>query len=189
MARARRKFADIIKISKTNGLAREAIKFFKLLYKIEQEARDKNLSTKERYDLRQKRSVPILESFKNWLDTYLTKTSPQSKIHEAIRYSLANWEFFNNYLKEGLIEIDNNLLENAIRPFAVGRKNWLFNGSPEGAKAGAIFYSLIETCKANNIEPFEYFCNMLYRIRECQDNDDYRKLLPHNIQFIKPPAM
>lgn len=71
----------------------------------------------------------------------------QSKIGEAIRYTLSNWEFLNNFLKDGRIEIDNNLLENAIRLFALGRKNWMFNGSPSDAKAGAIFYSLIETCK------------------------------------------
>jgi transposase len=127
MAHARRKFADIIKITKTNGLAHEAIKFFKSLYKIEKAARDKNVSAEERYKLRQKESVPILETFKNWLDIHLTKTSPQSKIYEAIRYSLANWDFLNNYLKDGRIEIDNNLLENAIRPFAVGRSYAEYN--------------------------------------------------------------
>jgi transposase len=105
----------------------------------------------------------------------------QSKIGEAIRYTLSNWELLSNYLKDGRIEIDNNLLENAIRPFAIGRKNWLFHGSPAGAKAGAIFYSLIETCKVNNVEPYKYLCAMLNRIRECVTDDDYHKLLP---QFI-----
>lgn len=189
MAHARRKFADIIKIAKTHGLAQEAIRFFKSLYKIEKEAREKNLSPQERHTLRQEESVPILEAFKTWLDTHLTKTSPQSKIYEAIRYSLANWAFLNNYLKDGRVEIDNNLLENAIRPFTLGRKNWLFSGSPEGAKAGAIFYSLIETCKANNIEPFKYFCTMLHRIRHCQTDGDYQKLLPYNIQFTETAAV
>lgn len=183
MAHARRKFADIIKITKTNGLAHEAIKFFKALYKIEKEARDKNLSAEERYFLREQKSASILESFKHWLDIHLTKISPQSKIYEAIRYTLSNWKFLNSYLKDGRVEIDNNLLENAIRPFALGRKNWLFNASPNGAKAGAIFYSLIETCKANNVEPFKYFCTMLHRIRDCQSESDYSKLLPQNIHF------
>jgi transposase len=107
----------------------------------------------------------------------------QSKIGEAIRYVLSNWDFLINYLKDGRVEIDNNLLENAIRPFALGRKNWLFNGNPSGAKAGAIFYSLIETCKANNIEPYNYFCSMLHRIRLCQTENDYRKLLPQFFQI------
>jgi len=85
-------------------------------------------------------------------------------------------------LQDGRIEIDNNLIENAIRPFALGRKNWMFNASPSGAKAGATFFSLIETCKANNVEPYKYFCGMLNRIRHCKTEDDYCKLLP---QFIK----
>ena len=97
--------------------------------------------------------------------------------------SLNNWVELTNYLKDGRIEIDNNLMENAIRPFALGRKNWLFSGSPSGAKAGAIYYSLIETCKANNIEPYKYFCTMLHRIRLCRSDDDYRKLLPQFIQI------
>lgn len=189
MAHARRKFADIIKITKTNGLAKEAIKFFKSFYKIEKEAQEKNLSPEERYNLRQQKSVTLLESFKDWLDAHLTKTSPQSKIYEAIRYSLANWDYLNNYLNDGRIEIDNNLLENAIRPFALGRKNWLFSGSPEGAKAGAIFYSLIETCKANNIEPYKYFCAIFQHIRDCQTDEDYKKLFPQNIQFTDAPTV
>lgn len=182
MAHARRKFADIVKVTKTNGLAHEAIKFFKALYKIEKEAREAGLSPEKRFALRNEKSEPILTAFKTWLDTYLTKTPVQSKIGEAIRYTLSNWELLNNYLKDGRVEIDNNILENAIRPFAIGRKNWLFMGSPSGAKAGAVFYSLIETCKANNIEPYKYFCAMLNQLRECVTDDDYRKLLP---QFIR----
>lgn len=183
MAHARRKFADIVKISKTHGLAHEAIKYFRALYKVEKEAREKNLLAHERFILRDEKSRPILTSFKTWLDTHLTKIPVQGKIGEAIRYALGNWELLNNYLKDGRIEIDNNLLENAIRPFAVGRRNWLFMGSPSGAKAGAIFYTLIETCKANNVEPYKYFCAMLHRIRECVTDDDYRKLLPQFIQL------
>lgn len=183
MTHARRKFADIIKITKTNGLAHEAIKFFKALYKIEKDAREDNLSAQDRFALREEKSRPLLILFKTWLDNHLTKTPVQSKIGEAIRYTLTNLELLNNYLKDGRIEIDNNLLENAIRPFAVGRRNWLFMGSPSGAKAGAIFYSLIETCKANNIEPYRYLCAMLHRIRESVTEEDYRNLLPQFIQI------
>lgn len=182
MAHARRKFADVIKISKSKGIAHDAIKFFKSLYKIENEARNKNLKPQQRFLLRQEKSIPVLTAFKSWLDSHLTKTPIQSKIGEAIRYALSNWEFLNNYLLDGRIEIDNNLLENAIRPFALGRKNWMFNGSPRGAEAGAIFYSLIETCRANKIEPYKYLCAMLNQIRFCKSQDDYKKLLP---QFIE----
>ena len=180
-AHARRPFAELVKIAQAPGLAHQAIAFYRKLYAIEDEARKNNLSSEERFELRKKKSMPILESFKKWLDHHLTKTSEQGKIGKAIRYCLSNWTELNNYLKDGRIEIDNNLIENAIRPFALGRKNWLFMGSPAGAKAGAIFYSLIETCKANNIEPYKYLCAMLNRIRECVTDDDYHKLLP---QFI-----
>lgn len=182
MAHARRKFADVVKISKSNGLANEALKYFRLLYKIEKDLREKNSSSQTRFDIRKEKAEPILISFKTWLDTHPTKTPEQSKIGGAIRYALSNWQALTSYLKDGRIEIDNNLLENAIRPFALGRKNWLFAGSPAGAKAGAILYSLIETCKAHSVEPYKYFCAMLHRIRLCKSDEDYRRLLP---QFIE----
>jgi transposase len=182
-AHARRPFAELVKLNKNTGLAAEAIKFYRKLYKIEKTAREKNLSAEARHNLRQEQSKPVLDAFKIWLDHHLTKTSDQGKIGKAIRYCLNHWVELNNYLKDGRIEIDNNLIENAIRPFALGRKNWLFMGSPAGAKAGAIFYSLIETCKANNIEPYQYLCVMLNRIRACVDEDDYRNLLPQFILF------
>jgi transposase len=181
-AHARRPFAELAKTNKNSGLAHEALKFYRKLYAVEKEARDNQFSPNERYQLRKDKSEPILAAFKKWLDHHLPKTSEQGMIGKAIRYCLSHWNELNNYLKDGRIEIDNNLVENAIRPFALGRKNWLFNGSPTGAKAGATFFSLIETCKANNIEPYHYFCSMLNRIRGCVSDDDYRKLLP---QFIR----
>lgn len=180
-AHARRPFAELVKLSK-NGLADEAVRFYRKLYAVEKEARENNLSSEQRYLLRKEKSTPILNAFKKWLDLHLVKTSEHGKIGKAIRYCLSNWVELTNYLKDGRIEIDNNLIENAIRPFALGRKNWLFSGSPEGAKAGAIFYSLIQTCKANHVEPYQYFCAMLNRIRECHSEEDFKKLLP---QFIE----
>lgn len=182
-AHARRPFAELAKSNKNTGLAHEALKFYRKLYAIEKDARDNELSAEARYQLRLEKSVPILNAFKKWLDHHLPKTSEQGAIGKAIRYCLSHWNELNNCLKDGRIEIDNNLVENAIRPFALGRKNWLFNGSPAGAKAGAIFYSLIETCKTNNIEPCKYFCTMLHQVRRCKSEDDYRKLLPQFIQF------
>ena len=86
-------------------------------------------------------------------------------------------------MKDGRVEIDNNLCENAIRPFTLGRKNWLFMGSPAGAKAGATFYSLIETCKANKIDPQQYLIQMLHKIRLCKTEEDYQALLPQNLNL------
>ncbi len=182
-AHARRPFAELAKSNKNLGLAHEALKFYRKLYAIEKEARDNELSAEARYQLRLEKSVPILTGFKKWLNHHLPKTSEQGAIGKAIRYCLSHWDVLNNFLKDGRIEIDNNQVENAIRPFALGRKNWLFSGSPAGAKAGATLFSLIETCKANNIEPYKYFCAMLNRIRQCTTNDDYYKLLPQFIQI------
>lgn len=182
-AHARRPFAELAKLNKGTGLAAEALKFYSKLYKVEKIARENNLSADSRHELRQEQSKPVIDNFKIWLDHHLTKTSEQGKIGKAIRYCLNHWNELNNYLKDGRIEIDNNLIENAIRPFALGRKNWLFMGSPAGAKAGATFYSLIETCKANNIEPYQYLCAMLNRIRKCVTEGDCRKLLPQFIQL------
>lgn len=182
-AHARRNFADLVKLSKTPGLATQGVTFYKKLYKIEKYARENNLTPGQRYELRKKESEPILDAFKQWLDHQLTKTSEQGKIGKAIRYCIKHWPQLTNFLKDGRIEIDNNLLENAIRPFAIGRKNWLFMGSPVGARAGARFYSLIETCKANNKDPQKYLTQMLHKIRLCKAEDDYQKLLPQNIQL------
>jgi hypothetical protein len=96
-------------------------------------------------------------------------------------YVLNHWEALTNYLKDGCLDIDNNKIENLIRPLALGRKNFLFMGSPSGAKAGAIFYSLIATCIENGIKPYQYFCMMLNQIRLCKTENDYRLLLPNNI--------
>lgn len=181
-AHARRPFAELAKTNKTSGLAHEAIKFYRKLYSVESEARESQLTPENRFALRQEKSVPVLYAFKKWLDHHLPKTSEQGAIGKAIRYCISHWLELNNYLKDGRVEIDNNLIENAIRPFALGRKNWLFNGSPAGAKSGATFYSLIETCKANNVEPYQYFCAMLNRIRKCATEEDYLKLLPQRIQ-------
>jgi transposase len=182
-AHARRPFAELVKTHKTIGLAHDAIKFYRKLYAVEKEARDNQLLPKARHQLRHEKSIPVLETFKKWLNYHLPKTSEQGAIGKAIRYCVGHWAKLNNYLLDGRIEIDNNLVENAIRPFAVGRKNWLFNASPSGANAGAILYSLIETCKANNVEPYKYLCAMLHRIRHCVTEDDYQKLLPQYISF------
>ena len=183
LAHARRPFAEFAKLSKKSGSGYEALSHFQKLYAIEKQARENHFSAQARYELRQSKAPPILAEFKEWLENRLLKTPEQGKLGQALRYCLTHWTNLTHYLKDGRIEIDNNLIENAIRPFAMGRKNWLFAGSPSGAKAGAILYSLIETCKANNIEPYRYFCAMLHRIRHCKTDEDYRQLLPQFIQI------
>lgn len=181
MAHARRPFAQLAKLSKKEGLAIKALEYFKSLYAIEAYARDNQLSHDGRHKLRNEKAPPILDEFKTWLLHHSPKVPKQHQLGKAIFYVLNHWQALTNYLKDGQLEIDNNKIENLIRPLALGRKNYLFMGSPEGAKAGAIFYSLIATCTANRIEPYHYFCSMLHQIRFCKSEEDYRKLLP---QFI-----
>ena len=183
MAHARRPFAELAKISKKTGLALDAIKYFQRIYVIEKYAHENNLSHQQRYELRNQKAIPVFDEFKKWLETHLTKVPKQHKLGQGIHYVLRHWKELTAYLKDGRLEIDNNPVENLIRPLALGRKNWLFAGSPSGAKAAAIFYSLITTCQMNNIEPYRYFCKMLHQIRLCKTDENHQKLLPQFIQI------
>lgn len=181
MAHARRPFAELVKISKQTGMAHQMVAYMAKLYQVESHAKKHSYTAEKRHEMRQEKSVPILAAMKIWLDKNLTRTPKQGKLGNAIRYMLARWTELTNYLLDGRLEIDNNLAENSIRPFAVGRKNWMFAGSPRGAEASATLYSLIMTCKANNIEPFEYFNKMLPRLRSCETEQDFEALLPFNL--------
>ena len=179
-AHARRKFFDIVKITKQEGKAHEIIKKIKKLYKIEKYARINKLSPEKRKTLRDKKSKPMLDKIKKWLEKNYVKTAPKSMLGKAMAYTLNNWQSLTKYLDNGILEIDNNLAENAIRPFALGRKNWLFSNNERGAKASAIIYSLIETCRKNDIESYAYMKNILIKLPYCKTTDDYEKLLPQN---------
>ena len=183
MAHARRPFAELAKASKKEGLAFEGLSYFEGLYGIEKYARENHLTFEERFQLRKEKAPPLLDNFKHWLLQNINKIPKQHTLSKAMQYSLNHWNELTAYLKDGRLEIDNNAVENLIRPLALGRKNFLFMGSPEGAKAAALFYSLIATCKANHIEPYQYFCAMLHKIRACKTQEDYKKLLPYSIQF------
>ena len=181
-AHVRRKFMDIIKISKAKGKAFEAILMIRKLYTIEKEARVKFLDFTERQALRQEQALPILEELKAWLDNTIQHVPPQSEMAKAISYTLNQWAALIVYVNHGEVEIDNNLVENAIRPFALGRKNWLFMGSETGARAGAIFYSLLNTCKINLVEPYAYFKYILDQLPRCKTDEERRALLPQFVQ-------
>ena len=180
-AHARRKFMDIVKTSKTPGKAHEAVLMIRKLYAVETTARDQCLNHQQRYDIRHELSLPILNDLKLWLDKTKQQVPPQSHIGKAIAYSLNQWLHLITYIHHGEVEIDNNHIENTIRPFAIGRRNWMFMGSVRGAQAGAIIYSLMATCKVHYVEPYAYFKYILDQLPRCKTNDDYLKLLP---QFI-----
>ncbi|MBU1161502.1 MAG: IS66 family transposase [Proteobacteria bacterium] len=188
-AHARRNFVNVIKAKKKNrskqiqpkSLADEALEFIGRLYQIENEANIKNLEPIQIYQLRQKKAKPVLEAFKTWLSSKQQITPPKGLLGKAINYTLNHWEKLIVYIEDGRLSPDNNAAENAIRPFVVGRKNWLFAGHPNGAEAGATFYSLVETAKANGLEPYNYLRYIFEKLPLTQTDQGYKNLLP---QFV-----
>lgn len=183
MAHARRKFADICKAAGKKGkkgLAGQAVRYFKALYKTEKKARLQNLNDAEIKQLREVESAPVLEEFKKWLDAHAPKVPPTSLLGQAIQYTRNLWPRLIRYLEEGFLQIDNNQNENEIRPFVVGRKNWLHCATPKGAQANAVFYTLISTAKANGWEPYAYLRFLFEGLLAPEDDIDYEVLLPLN---------
>jgi len=162
MAHARRKF-DQAKDSDRER-AEQALKLFQSLYEIEREAREQDLSYDERKILRQNKSIEKLQELETWLKENIIQVLPKSAIGGAIAYTLNLWPRLIRYTQDGRYEIDNNLVENSIRPVALGRKNYMFAGSHEGAKRAAMMYSFLGTCKRNNVEPFAWLKDVLTRI-------------------------
>jgi transposase len=188
-AHARRKFVKVSQVRKKHrskrvnpkSLADEALGYIGKLYQVEKDARRRRLDVSRIYDLRQEKAKPILEAFRIWLDTKQSLTPPKGLLGQAISYTLSNWEKLIIYIEDGRLAPDNNLVENAIRPFVVGRKNCLFAGSPDGAKASAIFFTLIETAKANGLEPYAYLRHIFEKLPIVQTEQDLKDLLPQNI--------
>lgn len=186
---ARRNFMDVVKSRKKNrggkepakGLADEALDFIGNLYAIEKQARDQELSYDEIYQLRQQESKPILGQFKVWLEAKQMLTPPKGLLGKAIQYALNNWEKLIVYIEDGRLKPDNNMPENALRPFVLGRKNWLFAGAPRGAEASATFFSLIETAKANGHEPYAYLRYIFEKLPLAVTAENYEALLPWNL--------
>jgi transposase len=182
MQHCRGKFVEVIKIAnqKRTGAADMAVKFIQKLYVIEEHAKKNKLSTDEIYELRQEKSKPICDEFKVWLDDTRPRVPPESKLGEAITYAVNQWEMLILYLSDGKIEIDNNSTERLIKPFALGRRNWLFSGNEEGAEASAGIYSLRATCEVNDVEIYDYFCYVLTKIPYAETENDFLALLPYN---------
>ena len=175
---SRRKFYDAAKNTGDSSGANSALGFIGQLYKIEKQAREQQLSHEDIRRLREKEARPVLDSFRAWLDDRVHHVAPKSLLGKAIKYALNEWTKLLVYLQDGRIPIDNNLVENAIRPFVVGRKNWLFSGSPDGASASAAFYSLIETAKACGHEPYWYLRHLFEQLPLTKTREEMRSLLP-----------
>lgn len=179
-AHARRKFVEAKKAQPKgkSGRADKALAYISKLYAVEK--RCAHFSSRERHEHRQQDSVLLLIEFKQWLDDTQQKVAPKNTLGKALNYTLKYWEELSRYIGNGNWPIDNNLAENAIRPFVVGRKAWLFSNSQRGAKASANLYSLIETAKANHCEPYQYLSWMLNHLPSTP-SASIEKLMPWNM--------
>jgi len=182
MAHARRRFNDAVKAqgrNKKRGQAHRGLSLIRKLYRLERAAR--KLTPDERYAHRQKQARPILDEIRCWLDDALPQVSPSSATGKALSYLHNEWNYLTRYLDDGRLEIDNNGAENAIRPFVLGRKNWLFSDSVKGVKASANLYSLIETAKANGLEPYAYLRYVFTKLPKAETVEAIEALLPGNL--------
>lgn len=183
MAHARRKFIDAQKVQGKGkvGKADWAINQIQKLYAVEKQIKEKTIG--ERFALRQEKSVPLLLQFKDWLDKSTVAVLPKSAIGSAIYYCLNQWDKLMAYVQDGHLQIDNNRAERAIKPFVIGRKNWLFSASAAGARASATIYSVIETAKANGLEPLSYIQLLLEELPRRQPDESLDDLMPWTVKY------
>jgi len=183
MAHTRRKFDEALKAQgkidpekQKQTLAAIGLRQILALYRVEREIR--LLSDDQRQAVRQLRSEPLLKTLRQWLDEKLPLVPPKSALGKALNYTHKQWDRLTVYVDDGRLRIDNNLTENAIRPFVVGRKVWLFCDTVAGAKASANLYSLIETARANGIEPYAYLKLIYGELPAAKNVEQIEKLLP-----------
>jgi len=187
-AHCRRKFTEALKAQSASQKRKRSLKesqalrglgFIQKLYQIERQAVGK--SPAERQKLREERSEPVLEAMRRWLDEALPRVPPQSLTGKALSYAHSQWPKLVRVLRDGRIPLDTNLVENAIRPFVVGRKSWLFADTVQGAEASANLYSVIETAKASGLEPFAYLRHVFTELPRATTLAEIEALLPGNL--------
>jgi transposase len=135
-----------------------------------------------------KHSVPLLNAFKAWLDDQAPKVLPESLLGKAISYTRNQWEYLSRYVTDGRAPVDNNVLERDVRPFATARKSWLFSDTVAGAKASAMVYSLMLTCRACQVEPYAYLLHVLTELPQRAPDADVTDLLPFNYARRQTPT-
>ena len=186
---ARRKFTDAKKGEakpgkklQNNKVSKADVALGKIrkLYVIEDEI--KSLTAREKQHQRQQRSKPLLDDLHGWLEKNITRLMPGSLTHTAMNYALNQWPKLVVYCEDGHLNISNAAAENAIRPFTIGRKNWLFADTPKGARASAMYYSLIESAKANGLEPFDYLSHILKELPYADTVEKLEELLPWTVK-------
>jgi len=180
-AHARREFEKALDNDRER--AEKAMNWIQDLYAVERQARDEELSPAQRKELRLARSLPVINKLGMWIHAEVLAVLPKSQIGKAMAYAAKRWDALSAYLHDGLLEMDNNLVENTIRPLALGRKNYLFAGSHKGARRAAMVYSLLGTCKLHGVNPTKWLTHVLANILQTKYND-VRTLYPQN--FSQP---
>lgn len=176
-AHVRRRYFDIVSQPGASPLAHDALAFIGAIYRIE--AQLKHAPADERRAVRQEQTVPLLGQFYDWLRAHQPSLLPRSALGQAFAYTLSNWPALLRFTGDGILAPDSNLIERSIRPVAVGRKAWLFAGSGRGGDAAAVAFSLIESCKLADVEPYAYLRDVLQRLDEHR-MDRLHELLPFN---------
>jgi len=184
MAHGRRKFHDLY-VNHRSEVAEEALRYFVALYEVEREARELKLDAEGRRRLRQQRSKPIAEALRQWLIRQRGQVPDGSATAKAIQYCLGRWAALTRFLEDGDLPIDNNHIENRIRPVALGRSNWLFAGSLRAGQRAAAIMSLIQSAKLNGHDPYRYLKDVLERL-PTQPASKIEELLPHRWQSTQP---
>lgn len=183
-AHVRRRFVEAVRVQPKGkrGRADEAVDLIGKLYGIERDYKD--ATDEARLLARQQLSVPALAALKAWMDKTLPTVTPQSALGKALAYMQKYWSRLERYTERGDLPIDNNRCENAIRPFVVGRKAWLFSDTPAGAHASALIYSLVETAKANGLEPYTWLRRVMRSLPMARTVDEVEALLPWNLHNL-----
>ena len=182
---ARRKFVEAVKAQHAvaggeRGLAPQALLIIRKIYAIEKLARGANMTADERHRLRNEKARPLWDELSAWLAGNRHATPPQSLTGKAISYLADGWPRLIRYLDDGRLEVSNVLCENAIRPFVIGRKAWMFSDTPAGAHASARLYSIVETAKACGLEPYAYLRHIFEKLPQAVTLADVEALLPWN---------
>ena len=179
MAHIRRHFEQALQ--ENREMAEHALKEIQLLYRIEHDCDERELTAEQRKEERREKAKPVMEALKLWMETEGIKYSPASQIGKAVTYAYTRWGNMMRYLEDGRIRIDNNLAENAIRPITLGRKNYLFCGNHEAAVSMSVICSLLATCKAHEVNPRDYLNDVIARMPYLQKEsyEELLQLLPH----------
>ncbi|PIL39555.1 hypothetical protein CR103_12275 [Massilia psychrophila] len=188
-AHVRRRFVEAVKVQPKGrrGLADEAVALIGKLYGVERNHKD--TGDDARLLARQTLSVPALAALRIWLDKTLPGVTPKSALGTALSYLRDDWPRLTRYTERGDLPIDNNRAENAIRPFVIGRKAWLFSDTVAGANASAVIYSVLETAKANGVEPYTWLRRVLRDLPAAKTVDDVEALLPWNVKDMHAPDL